>query len=411
MKEIYDVCIIGAGPSGMMAAIQAGQKSLNVIVLEKKSRPGLKLSITGKGRCNITNSASIKEFVDLFYNGKFLYSSFHAFSNIDVISFFESLNVPCKLERGGRYFPVSDKACDVVNALVKTVKKFAKVASSFKVKSAKQDDNGIFCISGNFYVYARNLIIASGGMSYPATGSSGDGYRFAESFGHSIKKPIAALVPIVLESKYLNELKGLKLKNVEVSLEVSNKIILKEFGEMEFTSFGADGSVILTISSLVSLNMDKGNNINLKINLKPAVSQECLNVRLLKEINKFGQYQVKDMIKEFLPIQFIKPFLNYCGINITKKCSQLTKFDREKMLNTFFEISFKILSTKDIKDAIVTRGGILTNEINQKTMESKFINGLYFCGEVIDVDAPTGGFNLQAAFSTGFVAGTSVYRS
>ncbi|MDR1522950.1 MAG: NAD(P)/FAD-dependent oxidoreductase [Endomicrobium sp.] len=408
INEIYDVCIIGAGPSGMMAAIQAGQRGLNIIVLEKKSSPGIKLSISGKGRCNITNSASVREFVELFYNGKFLYSSFHTFSNIDTVSFFERLNVPCKLERGGRYFPVSDKACDIVNALIRNTKQFAKIISSFDVKSVKQRNDCIFCISGKFnIIYAKNLIIASGGMSYPGTGSIGDGYKFAEFFGHSIKKPVAALVPIVLESKYLYELKSLKLKNIEVSLEVCGRIIFKEFGEMEFTSFGADGPVILALSSLVSENI-KSNDIYLKINLKPAITKECLNARLLKEIDKFGQYQVKGMLKEFLPKQLIKSFLNYCNVSIIKKCAQLTKFDREKLLKAFFEMKFKVLKTKDIKDAIVTRGGVVTDEINQKTMESKLVRGLYFCGEVIDVDAPTGGFNLQAAFSTGFVAGINV---
>jgi predicted Rossmann fold flavoprotein len=407
MNEIYDVAVIGCGPSGMMAAIKAGKRGLKTIVLEKKSRPAIKLSITGKGRCNLTNNASIKEFIECFHNGKFLYGSFSAFSNLDTISFFENLGVLCKLERGGRYFPVSDKAQDIADALIIDVKKTSKIITSCSIKSIKKNKDETFIVYFDNLIIAKNIVVACGGASYPSTGSEGDGYRIAKSFGHNVKESLPALVSVILESDCLKELQGLKLKNVEVSLISSNKIIAKEFGEMEFTNFGVDGPIILTISGFISEKIHK-EKMFLSINLKPALLPEQLNQRLLRELDKFGQYQIKDMLKELLPLQMIKPFLNYCQLNMTKKCSQIIKLEREKILNAFFSFKFKIVKTRDIKEAIVTRGGVVTDEINQKTMESKIVKGLYFCGEVIDIDAPTGGFNLQAAFSTGYLAGSSI---
>ncbi|MCA6070395.1 MAG: NAD(P)/FAD-dependent oxidoreductase [Endomicrobium sp.] len=407
MYDVYDVVVIGCGPAGMMAAIKAGERGLKTIVLEKKSRPAIKLSITGKGRCNLTNSASIKEFTDCFHNGKFLYNSFNVFSNLDTISFFENVGVSCKLERGGRYFPTSGKSQDIVDVLVKNVKKFSKIMTSCSVKSIKKNENETFNIYADGLIVAKNIIIACGGASYPSTGAEGDGYKIAKAFGHTVKEPLPSLVPVVLESEYLKELQGLKLKNIEVSLIASDKIIAKEFGEMKFTNFGATGPVILTISRLVSERIHN-ENMFLSLNLKPALSLEQLNQRLLREINNFAQYQIKDFLQDMLPIQMVKPFINYCGLNITKKCSQISKSEREKMLSAFSDSKFKIVKTRDFKEAIITRGGIATDEINQKTMESKLIEGLYFCGEIIDIDAPTGGFNLQAAFSTGYLAGGSI---
>ncbi|MDR1627182.1 MAG: NAD(P)/FAD-dependent oxidoreductase [Oscillospiraceae bacterium] len=407
-EEIFDVAVIGCGASGMMAAIRAGERGLKTIVLEKKSRPGIKLSITGKGRGNLTNSASIKEFTDCFHNGKFLYSSFNAFSNLDAISFFENLGVPCKLERGGRYFIASGKAQDGVDALVKEVKKNSKILTSFDVKSVKINNDFTFIISSlKNSIKSKNLILACGGSSYPSTGSDGSGYAIAKSLGHTIKPPIPALVPIVLDKEYLKELQGLKLKNVEASVISNSKTLSKEFGEMEFTSFGADGPIILTLSRFIAEEIS-GKNLILSVNLKPALSKERLNQRLLREIDKLGQYHVNIMLKELIPAKMIKPFISYCGINATKKCSQISKIDREKMLNRFFDFRFNIIKTKDFKEAIVTRGGVIIDEIKQKTMESKLIKNLYFCGEIIDIDAPTGGFNLQAAFSTGYLVGSSI---
>jgi predicted Rossmann fold flavoprotein len=405
MSEIYDAAVIGAGASGMIAAGKAGENGMKTVIFEKKSRPGIKLSITGKGRCNLTNSAEMKDFVKCFRNGQFLYSSFNSFSNHDTLAFFENLGVACKLERGGRYFPESDKASDVVNALIKYVKKTSKIITSFEVFKIVKDKENLFIINDS--VKAKNIIVACGGITYPSTGSSGDGYKIAKSFGHKIAEPLPALVPVNLKCAGLNELKGLKLKNVEVSLLNGNAAEAKEFGEMEFTVYGADGPVILTLSSLISEKI-KESKLFLSLNLKPALDRQQLDQRLLRELDKFGQYQLKDMLKELLPLQLIKPFIDYCGIAMTKKCSQISKPEREKILIGLTDLRFEISGIRDAAEAIVTRGGVFTDEIDQKTMQSKLVKGLFFCGEVIDIDAPTGGFNLQAAFSTGYIAGNSI---
>jgi predicted Rossmann fold flavoprotein len=313
-----------------------------------------------------------------------------------------------KLERGGRYFISSGKAQDAVDALVKKVKKFSKILASFDAKGVKKSNDFTFIISyGNNSIKSKNLILACGGASYPSTGSDGSGYAIAKSLGHAIKPPIPALVPIVLDKEYLKELQGLKLKNVEASVISSGKTLSKEFGEMEFTSFGVDGPIILTLSRLISEEIS-GKKLILSLNLKPALSKEQLNQRLLREIDKIGRCHVNIMFKELIPVQMIRSFVNYCEINATKRCSQINKVEREKMLNGFFDFRFNMIKTKDLKEAIVKRGGVVTDEINQKTMESKLVKGLYFCGEIIDVDAPTGGFNLKAAFSTGYLAGSSI---
>ncbi|MDR1941009.1 MAG: NAD(P)/FAD-dependent oxidoreductase [Endomicrobium sp.] len=407
MSDYYDVLVIGAGPSGMIAADTAGQRKLKTAVVEKKSRPAIKLSITGKGKCNLTNSADIKDFVGVFRNGKFLYRAFTAFSNADLISYFEKLGVPCVLERGGRYFPASKKASDIADALIKAVKKNCEIISSFKAESVTKKDGLFFVRSdGGAQLSSKKLIAACGGMSYPSTGSQGDGYAFARSFGHSVTELSAALVPITLECANLKNLRGLKLKNVEVSVLKDGNAVLKEFGEMEFVSYGADGPVILTLSSYIGFQIRKS-PLFLSLNLKPALSKPLLDKRLSKELNAFGRGQLQEMLKELLPARLIRTFADYCGLQITKKCSQINREERIKMLDSFYDMRFKITGVRDIKEAIITRGGVSTDEINQKTMESKLVSGLYFCGEILDVDAPTGGFNLQAAFSTGYLAGSS----
>ena len=406
--EIYDVLVVGGGPAGMIAAYKAGERGFKTAVLEKKARPGIKLSITGKGRCNLTNSADLKEFVSCFRNGKFLYNSFLAFSNGDTVSFFEKIGVPCVLERGGRYFTASGDAKDAADALARNTKKYAEIITNFEVKSVKKQNDGTFAVRGSERtLYSKNVILACGGASYPSTGSSGDGYEIAKSLGHKVTEIFPALAPVVLESPYLKELKGLKLKNVEISVIFLNKTIAKEFGEAEFTIFGADGPVILTLSGLIAENLQKG-EIFISVNLKPALTLEQLDKRFLRELDAYGHSALKEMLKELLPLQMVKPFINYSGLQIDKKCSQINKEERERMVKSLRDFRFKVKGVKDIKEAIVTRGGVGTDEIDQKTMESKITKGLYFCGEVIDVDAPTGGFNLQAAFSTGWLAGNSI---
>ncbi|AKL97784.1 NAD(P)/FAD-dependent oxidoreductase [Endomicrobium proavitum] len=408
MDEIFDVAVIGAGPAGMIAAFCAGSRGLKTVVLEKKARPCIKLSITGKGRCNLTSNASLQEFVSLFRNGKFLYASFQNFSNTDLLNFFDTLGAPCKLERGGRYFPASDKAADIASALIKSVKNIASIKASFDIVEV-QKVNDLFEVSSEKEkVISRNVVVATGGLSYPSTGSDGAGYKIAKKFGHTIYPLTAALVPVILENEFLKELKGLKLKNIEASVVAGAGVLAKEFGEAEFTVYGADGPVILTLSSLIAQELQKKQDIFLSLNLKPALTLQQLNARILRELDKFGQYQLQEMLKELLPKQFIKPFSSYCNLQITKKCSQISKIEREKILNALTDFKFKVKGVRDIKEAIVTRGGVVCDEIEQKTMQSKLVKGLYFCGEVLDIDAPTGGFNLQAAFSTGHLAGESV---
>lgn len=408
MREIADVLIIGAGASGMMAGIAAGKNSLQVILLEKKARPGIKLSITGKGRCNLTNSAGINEFVSYFKNGKFLYKALTSFSNTDLIDFFEKADVKCRLERGGRYFPANDKAEDIVNALIKDLKKYAKIETSFEVRNIFKE-NGIFKVSDNKKtLFSKNIILATGGLSYPSTGSTGDGYKIAESFGHTIIKPIPALTPLTLENTYLKELQGLKLKNVELAFIKNNKIIEKEFGEMEFTSHGVDGPIVLSLSSIISECFNENGDNFISLNFKPALSEEQLNNRLLRELDKYGQYSLQEMLKELLPKQIIKSFIKYSNLQLTKKCSQINKKERNLILKALTDFRLKIKGLEGFNRAIITRGGVSVNEINPQTMESKLVSGLFFCGEVIDIDAKTGGFNLQAAFSTGYLAGISI---
>jgi len=292
--------------------------------------------------------------------------------------------------------------------LARNTKKYAEIITNFEVKSVKKQNDGTFAVRGSERtLYSKNVILACGGASYPSTGSSGDGYEIAKSLGHKVTEIFPALAPVVLESPYLKELKGLKLKNVEISVIFLNKTIAKEFGEAEFTIFGADGPVILTLSGLIAENLQKG-EIFISVNLKPALTLEQLDKRFLRELDAYGHSALKEMLKELLPLQMVKPFINYSGLQIDKKCSQINKEERERMVKSLRDFRFKVKGVKDIKEAIVTRGGVGTDEIDQKTMESKITKGLYFCGEVIDVDAPTGGFNLQAAFSTGWLAGNSI---
>lgn len=407
----FDVIVIGAGASGLIAAAMATKAGKSVCLLEKKSRPAIKLSITGKGRCNITNSANLKDFISEFgQNGKFLYNAFNKFFSSDILTLLEQYGVETKLERGGRFFPCCDDANAVVKALIKFTKdNNVKIKTSSPVKSMIKNSNKVEEIileNGEIY-QAKNYILATGGMSYPNTGSTGDGYKFARQLGHTIISPSPALVPIVINSPYLKQLNGLKLKNVEITVFASNKEITKIFGDMEWTIFGATGPIILNISSLIYKLLSEKKEVYLSLNLKPALTKDILDKRLIRELNNFGNLTVKSMLKELLPIQMIDIFMKYAKINLTKKCSTVTKEERLNYLNSLTDIKFSVTSTRSINEAIITKGGICLNEVDQKTMKSKIIDNLYFCGEILDLDAPTGGFNLQEAFSTGYLAGIS----
>lgn len=404
-----DVIVIGAGASGLIAAGIAAQKYQNVLLLEKKTRPAIKLSITGKGRCNVTNSADIKEFVTEFgNNGKFLYSAFSKFFNTDTINFFEELGVKCRLERGGRYFPESNDAHDVVNALIKFVKsKNVKIITNTQVTKFVCENKKIKSVvlkNGSQYV-ANKFILATGGKSYPLTGSTGDGYDLAKSVGHTIIKPQPALIPLVSDDEFLKQLNKLKLKNIEISVLADNKVITKLFGEIEFTIFGLTGPLILTVSSQVFSLLEQKKNIDISINLKPALDDKQLDDRLVRELNNFGNMPVRNMLKTLLPLQMIEPFMKKNNIKWTEVCSAINKEKRKKIFDGLRNVKFKIVSTRPIDEAIITKGGISLKEVEQNTMKSKLMENLYFCGEILDIDGPTGGFNLQAAFSTGYLAG------
>ncbi len=404
-----DVIVIGAGASGLIAAGIAAQKYQNVLLLEKKTRPAIKLSITGKGRCNVTNSADIKEFVSEFgNNGKFLYSAFSKFFNIDTVNFFEELGVKCRLERGGRYFPESNDAHDIVNALIKFVKsKNVKIITNSQVTKFVCEDKKIKSVilkNGTQY-FANKFILSTGGKSYPLTGSTGDGYDLAKSLGHTIIKTQPALVPLVSDDEFLKQLNKLKLKNIEISVLADNKVITKLFGEIEFTIFGLTGPLILTVSSQVFSLIETKKNVYVSINLKPALDDKQLDDRLVRELNNFGNMPVRNMLKTLLPLQIIEPFMKKNNIKWTEVCSAINKEKRKKIFDGLRSMKFKIVSTRPIDEAIITKGGISLKEVEQNTMKSKLIDNLYFCGEILDIDGPTGGFNLQAAFSTGYLAG------
>jgi len=404
-----DVIVIGAGASGLIAAGICAQQGHKVLILEKKTRPAIKLSITGKGRCNITNSADIREFVEKFgNNGKFLYSAFSNFFNIDTINFFEKLGVQCRLERGGRYFPLSNDAHSVVNALIKFVKdnnvKIITNSTVTKFICENKKIKSVILKDGTQY-FANKFILATGGKSYPLTGSTGDGYDLAKSLGHTIIKPQPALVPVVSNDEYLKLLNKLKLKNIEISVLADNKVITKLFGELEFTIFGLTGPLILTISSKIFSLLEEKKSVEIYVNLKPALDDKQLDDRLVKELNNFGNMPVRSMLKTLLPMQMIDVFMKKNNIKRTEICSSINKEKRKKFFDGFRKMKFRIISTRPIDEAIITKGGISLKEVEQKTMKSKLIDNLYFCGEILDIDGPTGGFNLQAAFSTGYLAG------
>lgn len=433
------VIIIGAGPAGLMSGISSARNGDEVIILEKMNMPGRKLLITGKGRCNITSSLDMSEFIqNIPGNGRFLYSSFEQFTNKDIIEFLEKHNVKVKEERGNRIFPVSDKSVDVLNAFMEELKKLkVSIITNAKVEKILtnlDDVSGVEYIKNGKKVIekADKVILATGGKSYQSTGSTGDGYEMAEKLGHTITKISPSLVPVeansiknaeknniyVFESKYNNSLnlcktlQGLSLKNVEIKFEDTekNKIIYQDFGEMLFTHFGVSGPTILSGSAhlLRYKNVEqllKEGKILLNIDLKPALSEEKLDLRLLRDFEKEKNKLFKNSLSELLPQKLIEPIIELSHINPDKKVNEITKVERLKLIKILKKLTIVISGFRPINDAIVTSGGISIKEINPKTMESKIVNGLYFAGEIIDVDAYTGGFNLQIAYSTGYVAG------
>ena len=401
-----NVVVIGGGASGLMAAGTAAYYGANVTLLEKNSRTGRKILVTGKGRCNITNNCDKDTFIaNVPTNPRFLYSAINNFDCQDTIDFFNDLGLETKTERGNRVFPVSDKAMDVAYTLytfakhngVKIIESTAKV-----ILTSDGKVSGVLDTKGNKYD-ADCVIIATGGMSYPGTGSTGDGYKLAKTVGHTITEIKPSLVGLISSDEFCKELQGLSLKNVNLMAYENGKEIFSEQGEMLFTHQGVSGPLVLSASSHMR-NFDK-KSYKISIDLKPALSEEKLDLRLQKDFSEHKNNQINNSLGKLLPKKIIPVVLKMWGIDPTKKCNSITKEERHELNKILKNFTVKIKSLGSIKEAIITSGGVSTKEISPKTMESKILSGLFFCGEVIDVDAYTGGFNLQIAFSTGRLAG------
>ena len=408
--------VIGGGPAGMTAAIAAAERGDEVTIIEKMEQLGRKLLITGKGRCNITSSLDMSEFIkNTPGNGKFLYSCFQNYTNTQIIEFLESNGLKVKEERGNRIFPVTDKSQDVLNCFIKRLKELnVKIKLNTKVEKIIVESGNVKGIqTDKETLKAQKIILATGGKSYPLTGSTGDGYKMAENLGHTIKEIKGSLVPLETYNKSeAKELQGLSLRNVKISIidDEKNKEIYDDFGEMLFTHFGVSGPIILSASAHMVRYKDierlfSQRKIKLYIDLKPALSEEKLDERILRDFSKLKNKQFKNSLDKLLPQKLIEYVIEKSEIEPEKKVNEITREERRKLVHILKNMEFDIKGFRPVEEAIITSGGINIKEINPKTMESKIISGLYFAGEIIDVDAYTGGFNLQIAYSTGYTAG------
>lgn len=401
------VIVLGAGPAGIMAAIHAAKKH-NVTILDGNDRIGKKLFITGKGRCNVTNSKDISEFFDYIPgNPHFLYSALYSYTNQDTMSFFESMGIKLKVERGGRVFPMSDKSSDIIKGLSIGLKKSnVQVKLNSKVTNIIFSDNKIIGveINNNIKLYGDYFIIATGGASYPLTGSKGEGQKFAKMLGHTIIDLKPSLVPIELNEPWLKDLMGLSLKNISLSILKNNKTIYKNQGEMMFTNYGISGPLVLSGSRYINNN----ENYEAVIDLKPALTESELDKRIQKDFLKYKNKEFKNSLDDLLPKKLIPLIINLSCIPLDKKVNIITKEERKKLLYIIKNLKLKIKKLRPIEEAIVTSGGVNTLEIDPSTMKSKIISNLSFAGEVIDVDAFTGGYNVQIALSTGYIAGSNI---
>lgn len=406
MKQII---VVGAGPAGMMAAIRAAENGANVTLLEKMKKPGRKMMITGKGRCNITNAADVPEIIrNIHGNGAFLNSSMRTFDNQDVMEFFRQQGVPVKVERGNRVFPVSDKAQDAVDAMVHRLHELGvKIELEMPVADILTQDGrvaGVRTKSGAHYK-ADAVILAVGGASYPGTGSTGDGYEMAKKLGHTIVPLRPSLVPLETEEEWVKDLQGLSLRNVRVTLLANNEKVQEMFGEMMFTHFGVTGPIILSLSRKAAECLAAGKYVELEINLEPALTPEKLDARIQCDFDKYIRKSLKNGLVDLLPHKMIESLLDYAFLDPDRPVNQVTAAERHRLVEVLQHLILIVTKTRPLSEAIVTAGGVSVREINPKTMESKLVPGLYFAGEVTDVDAYTGGYNLQAAFSMGNAAG------
>lgn len=407
---MYDCIITGGGAAGLMAAVTAADSGKSVLICEHNERLGRKLGITGKGRCNVTNNCTRDEFMaNIPRNAKFLFSAYSQFSSDDCMAFFEGLGVPLKTERGNRVFPVSDKAADIVSALENAAKERGvaiRHGSVTRILTENGSVSGVIC--NGTEIAAGNVVIATGGMSYPKTGSDGSGYKLAKMLGHTVTDLNPSLVPLVTAEKYPTEMMGLSLKNVTLSLydEKKHEKLYSELGEMLFTHFGVSGPLVLSASSHIR-DMESG-RYKLLIDLKPALDEKKLDARIVRDFTESPNKDFRNALGKLLPAKMIPVIVKLSGIAPDKQVNSVSREERTRLAELLKSFPMTVAGFRPIDEAIITSGGIKISEISPKTMESKLVGGLYFAGEIIDVDAYTGGFNLQIAFSTGYAAGKAI---
>ena len=405
------VLIVGGGAAGMFASVWASRCGHDVEVYERNEKLGKKLFITGKGRCNITNACDMETlFSSVITNSKFLYSSFYGYTNQDVIDFFEDIGVRTKIERGDRVFPVSDRSSDVIHGLEREMKRLGvKIHLYTGVKSVEVDNNQFshLILDDNTKVYGDSCIIATGGLSYKTTGSTGDGYRFAKELGHTVTDCMPSLVPMTTKEGWVPELQGLSLRNVEATIYDGKKKLYNDFGEMLFTHYGVTGPLMLSASSVVGKKL-KDKELRLEIDLKPALSLEKLDQRVLRDFEENQNKQFKNAIGKLFPAKLIPVMIELSGIDPEKKVNVISKEERLAFVHLIKHFTMTLTGLRDYNEAIITRGGVKVKEIDPGTMESKYMENVYFIGEVLDLDALTGGFNLQIAWSTAYAAGNNI---
>ncbi|MFH0858476.1 MAG: NAD(P)/FAD-dependent oxidoreductase [Candidatus Omnitrophota bacterium] len=413
MRKIT-VVVVGAGPAGMMAAIRAAQISSDVILIEKKPSLGNKLLLSVKGRCNLTNACELDLFLESFNNGQFLRDAFNKFFNRDLMDFFENRGLRLKVERQERVFPVTDNSSSILEVLKAELQKNkVRVITRNPVKEILVKDKLVKAVilSDQVSISADSVILTTGGVSYGFTGSSGEGLAMAKLFGHRIVDLKPGLVGLEVKQEYPKDLEGLTLKNIRLKFRSGKKEIVSEVGELLFTGFGISGPLVLSLSGKVADLLSAADEVYAEIDLKPGLTPEKLESRLIREFKIYPRKNLKNTLKELLPLKLIALFIKLTGINAEKKANQVTQSERQRMAHLFKNLRLDIKSTRPIEEAMVTRGGVSLKDINPKTMESRLIRGLYFAGEIIDIDADTGGFNLQAAFSTGYLAGENAASS
>ncbi len=412
MSEKYDAVIIGGGAAGLFCGVVAAKNKLNTVIIEKEKTPGRKLSITGKGRCNLTNECPPQEFLKgIRTNSKFMQSSIYGFSPEDTISFFESLGLKTVTERGRRVFPVTQRAQDVANTLIDAYRDYGGTIIRDRAVLLDINEGKITGLHCNKMTYSCDTaVIATGGVSYPATGSTGDGYILAAKAGHTVVEPRASLVPLECGERFCSELEGLSLRNVVLTItdKKTGKKVFSQIGEMIFTRFGVSGPLVLSASAYIT---EDCGGYELDIDLKPGLTEEKLEIRMLRDLQENASKQMVNAVSALYPKSLVPVILERSGIDPSKRANQLTKQERRKLIETTKKLKLSITSLRPVEEAIVTAGGVNVREIDPKTMESKIVKGLYFAGELIDVDGFTGGYNLQIAFSTAYAAANAIIKN